>query len=87
MLDALGLPATIIEAIHEQDAPRVMDRNPRNLPGILYVANLLAGSNWKWLPENTSPEQRDAVERTHQRVAFLLSEVDERVRAMHAVLG
>lgn len=87
VLDALGLPATIVEAVHEHDYPRVLDRNPRNLNEVIYIANLLAGSNWEWLPDTTTPGQHEAMERTRQRFAFLLPEVEDRMRAMHAALS
>lgn len=87
VLDALSLPASIIEAVHEHDVPRVMDRNPRNLNEVLYIANLLAGSHWEWLPGDTKPEQQEAMERTRQRFAFLVPGVQDRMRAMHAALS
>lgn len=64
-----------------------MDRNPRNLNEVLYIANLLAGSHWEWLPGDTKPEQQEAMERTRQRFAFLVPEVQDRMRAMHAALS
>src|SRR5690606_1252031 len=64
VLRAMGLPASIIEAVHEHDVPRVMDRNPRNLNEVLYIANLLAGNPWEMLQGTTTPEQEEAMERT-----------------------
>ncbi|MFZ7337767.1 HDOD domain-containing protein [Comamonas jiangduensis] len=86
VLNALGLPTVIVEAVHEHDAPRELDRNPHNLNEVIYIANLLAGSNWEWLPESWTPEQHEAMERTRQRFAFLLPEVEDRMRMMHAAL-
>jgi hypothetical protein len=39
------------------------------------------------LPGDTKPEQQEAMERTRQRFAFLVPEVQDRMRAMHAALS
>lgn len=82
VLDALGFPVSIVEGIREHDQPREMDRDPRTLNEVIYIANLLAGSNWEWLPHSITPQQIDAVERTKKRFSHLLPEVESRVRMM-----
>jgi HD-like signal output (HDOD) protein len=87
VLEALGYPADIVEASHEHDVPRVLDRAPRNLNEVVYIANILAGNNWEWLPNSTTPQQMADIERTRQRYAFLLPQVEGEIRAMHAALS
>lgn len=43
LLDALGLPIEIINAVQEIDIPRTQITQPRNLSEIVYLANLFAG--------------------------------------------
>ena len=87
VLSALGFPEKIIEAVRDHDYPRIMDREPHNLNDIVYVANLLAGSNWEWLPHSLTPAQIQAIENTRQRYAFLLPEVASEIQDMYAALG
>ncbi len=87
VLEALGFPEKICEAVRDHDCPRVMERDPRNLTDIVYVSNLLAGSNWEWLPNTTTPEQRQAMENTRQRYTFLLPAAQHEIDEMHAALG
>ena len=87
VLSALGFPEKLIEAVRDHDYPRIMDREPHNLNDIVYVANLLAGSNWEWLPHSLTPAQIQAIENTRQRYAFLLPEVASEIQDMYAALG
>ena len=87
VLEALGFPERICEALRDHDCPRVMERDPRNLSDIVYVANLLGGSNWEWLPNTTTSAQRQAMESTRQRYAFLLPAAQHEIDEMHAALG
>lgn len=43
LLDSLGLPGEVIEAVQEVDIPRPTISTPRTLSDIVYVANLFAG--------------------------------------------
>jgi HD-like signal output (HDOD) protein len=86
VLDALGLPETITEAVRDHDNLRITDREPRNLNDIVYVANVLVGSKWEWLPHSTTPEQLQAMEKTRQRYAYLLPEAENEIEKLHAAL-
>lgn len=43
LLDALGLPQEVIDAVRETDIPRPTIKQPRTLSDIVYIANLFAG--------------------------------------------
>lgn len=43
LLDALGLPEEVIEAVREVDIPRPRIHTPRSLADIVYIANLFSG--------------------------------------------
>lgn len=48
LLDALGLPETIVRAIADHDRPKAVVEAPNSLTEVLYVANLLAGAVFEW---------------------------------------
>lgn len=49
LLNALGLPEDIVEAVREHDQPRQVPAAPKNLADVIYVSNLLAGGATEWL--------------------------------------
>ncbi|MCE1240677.1 MAG: HDOD domain-containing protein [Azonexaceae bacterium] len=51
LLTALGLPDEIVNATAEHDRPRLLPSPPSSLHDIIYIANLLAGSQREWLQE------------------------------------
>ena len=48
LLDALGMPDVITQAIREHDLPRPVPAKFQSLGDIIYVANLLAGGAEEW---------------------------------------
>lgn len=61
LLDTLGLPEEIIEAVRDNDLPRPPTTQLRKLTDVIYVANLFAGGieeiNKQDLPEPFEPEE------------------------------
>lgn len=87
VLHALGLPARIAESARDHDQPRLEEVAPRTLGDIVYIANILAGSNWEWLPDALSPEQRQAIERTRQRYISIIAEGEHEVQELLGALS
>jgi HD-like signal output (HDOD) protein len=87
VLHTLCLPEKIVEAVRDHDCPRLTDHEPRNLSDIVYIANLLAGSNWEWLPNLVSDEEARAMEKTRQHFAHLLPEAEQEIRELHLSLS
>ncbi len=87
VLHALGLPEKIVEAVRDHDCPRLTDHEPRNLSDIVYIANLLAGSNWEWLPNLVGEEAAKVMEKTRQRYVHLLPEAEQEIRELHLSLS
>ncbi len=69
VLRALGMPESICVSVRNHDCPRLEEVEIRNLGDIVYVANLLAGSNWEWLPNTIGPEEMTAINKTRWRYA------------------
>ncbi|WP_428603709.1 HDOD domain-containing protein [Sedimenticola sp.] len=75
LLNALGLPEAITEAVREHDEPRAVPSVPRNLPDIIYVSNLLAGGSFEWqYMDNTYDDE--VIARINEKFADLIDEVD-----------
>lgn len=72
VLHALGLPERISEAVRDHDVPRLQQAAPRTLSDIVYIANILAGSNWEWLPNTLAPEQLQSLARTRETYAAVV---------------
>lgn len=51
LLDALGLPSEIVEAIGDHDRPRPLPVELHTLSDVIYVANLLGGCRQEWCDE------------------------------------
>lgn len=49
LVEALGVPADIVEAIRDHDQPREIPNEPRNLADVVHVANVIAGGGVEWL--------------------------------------
>ncbi|WP_373973976.1 HDOD domain-containing protein [Chitinibacter sp. SCUT-21] len=81
LLDSLGLPSEIVEAVTEIDHPRAFVENPRNLGDVIYVANLFAGGfdEMKLLdiPDLVEPEELQYAKYTDLR-----AEMDEACQEM-----
>ena len=87
VLHALGLPAKIVQAVHDHDNPRLDNLEPRTLGDVVYIANLLAGSAWEWTHQPPSIEQQTAMARTAQRYAFARDEAEGDIADFFAALG
>lgn len=87
LLQALGLPDRIIEAVRDHDRPHNSTENPCTLRDVLYFANLLAGSNFEWLPGGADPAKADLVAQERARYADLLEEAEDEIRELRAALA
>lgn len=76
LLEALGMPEEIVEAVHEHDQPRSAPTTMRNLSDIIYVANLLAGGVFEWQYLDSSSCD-DLVTKLDSRYTDLLDEIDQ----------
>lgn len=58
LLDTLGMPEKIVEAVREHDQPRTVSSNMLSLKDVVYVANLMAGgaAEWKLMDEDSGRE-------------------------------
>ena len=75
LLEALGMPEVIAEAIREHDLPRPVPTKLRSLADIIYVANLLAGgsSEWQYIDSITDEQ---IIEITDEQYTDLIAEID-----------
>jgi len=87
VLAALDAPEEIVESVRDHDRPRLADSEPHTMSDIVYVANLLAGSNWEWLPHTISAEQEQAMNKTRERYSQVLAEAKADIRELHAALS
>lgn len=86
LLHVLGLPERIVDAV--RDHTRLHNaENPCNLRDILYFANLLAGSDFEWMPGSDSPDLAAANAANRERYADLLEEAEEDIRDLRAALA
>lgn len=49
VLNALGMPEEIIEAVRDHDVLRPIPERPKNLNDIVYIGNLLVGGREEWM--------------------------------------
>lgn len=87
VLSALGMPEDIVESVRDHDRPRLTDNDPYTLGDIVYIANLLAGSNWEWLPHTISAKEEQAMNKTRERYSQILTEAKTEIRELHAALS
>ncbi len=59
LLDTLGMPEKIVEAVREHDQPRTVSADVLSLKDIIYVANLMSGgaSEWRLMDEDFGSEE------------------------------
>jgi HD-like signal output (HDOD) protein len=76
LLDALGLPTEIINAVQEIDIPRVQITQPRNLSEIVYIANLFAGG-FSEIQKLDLPNLQEPLELKDPRYTALSTDMDE----------
>lgn len=83
LVEALGVPGDIVEAIRDHDQPRDIPDEPRNLGDVVHVSNVIAGGGVEWLLQEG--EDR-AAERLAPASAYaeLNEEIDAHAREMRA---
>ena len=86
LLNALGLPEEIVDAVADHDQPRVLPEPLRTLEDLVYVGNLLAGSHLEWFGHDAGPNAV-AVQAAGQIYAELLPKIEEDAREMQAVFS
>jgi HD-like signal output (HDOD) protein len=86
LLGALGLPQEIVEATADHDHPRAVPEIPKTLADVVYIANVLAGSNHAWLFELI---ELDKAEFTAVLVAYkhLFPEFETEMNAFRSMFG
>ncbi|MFT3849318.1 MAG: HDOD domain-containing protein [Propionivibrio sp.] len=84
LLNALGLPAEIVDATIDHDQPRPMPTTLRTLADVIYVANSLTCENFSWLYPDLDA---GLAESGLARISFaeILPEIDVNAREMMAV--
>jgi HD-like signal output (HDOD) protein len=55
LLDALEMPAEIVDAVRDHDVLRPLPEKPRTLNDVVYVSNLLAGGGIEFLRQDIDP--------------------------------
>ena len=87
VLAALGVPEEIVNSVRDHDRPRLTDSDPYTMSDIVYIANLLAGSNWEWLPNTVSAKEEQAMNKTRERYCQVLAEAKADIRELRAALS
>src|SRR5574343_840137 len=82
LLNALGLPEEIIEAMAEHDHIRQTPTTIRTLADLIYVANMLSGGHFEWLMQDQPglSAELTALEETY---CHLRPEIDALTAEMH----
>ncbi len=83
LLNALGLPEEIVDAVADHDQPRALPEPLRTLEELVHVGNLLAGSHLEWFGHDAGPNAA-AVQAAGQIYAELLPKIEEDAREMQA---
>ncbi len=86
LMNALGLPAHIIEATRDHDQPRAEVGTPRTLADIVFVANLLAGGVTEWGRQDI-PEAEARPELANPLYLGLAEEIDAADAELRSALG
>ena len=86
LLEALGMPEVIAEAIREHDLPRPVPERLRSLSDIIYVANLLAGGTQEWQYIDSITEDQ-IIEVTNEKYTDLIDEIDSYEQEIRTVFG
>lgn len=76
LLDALGLPEEVIDAVQEVDIPRAAITNPRHLSDIVYIANLFAGG-FAEMQKLDLPDLQEPAELKDPKYTALQTEMDD----------
>ncbi|QLG89274.1 HDOD domain-containing protein [Chitinibacter bivalviorum] len=81
LLDSLGLPEEIVEAVKEVDLPRDFIETPRNLGEVIYVANLFAGG-FSEMQKLDIPDLEEPKELSYGKYTDLSTEMEEACQEM-----
>jgi HD-like signal output (HDOD) protein len=86
LLNALGLPEEIVEAVIDHDHPRaVIPTTIRTLSDVVYLSNILAGAHLEWLYQDIKPPI--LMENNVKEVfAGLLDEIETDTQTLLAIL-
>lgn len=84
LVEALKVPAEIVEAIRDHDAQRPIPEAPRTLRDVVFVSNLLAGGGREWLLQDVYGEIPPQIALGEAYLA-LDEEIRAHARAMQAL--
>lgn len=84
LLNALGLPAEIVDATIDHDQPRPMPTPLRTLSDVIYVANALTSENFSWLYPDLDAGLAET-ELARSSFADILPDIERDAREMMAV--
>jgi putative nucleotidyltransferase with HDIG domain len=86
LLDTLGMPEKIVEAIREHDQPRVVSADMLSLKDIIYVANLMSGgaAEWRLMDNASGGEELDKLD---ARFTDLKEEILEHEKEFRSLLA
>lgn len=86
LLDALGMPEEISDAIREHDLPRPVPHQLRSLADTIYIANLFAGGSYEWqFIDSISDDQM--IDSLDNMYTDLTEEIDNYEREIRAVFS
>lgn len=86
LLNALGLPAEIVDATIDHDQPRPAPTTLRTLSDVVYVANALTSAQFDWLYPDFDPERSD-IGLVRDSFGDILPEIEREAQAMMAVFS
>mgnify|MGYP001187740431 CR=1 FL=1 len=86
LLNALGMPDEIVQATIDHDQPRPAPTTVRTLAEIVYVANIIAGTDFEWLHQDFDADSGEAG-LVRQNFVDLLPEIEADALEMQAVFN
>lgn len=86
LLQQLGLPDSLVAAIRGHDHPHDTAA-PCSLGDVLYFANLLAGDDRDWTPDDLTPDERAVRTADRARQAGLLDEAADDIASLRSALA
>lgn len=86
LLHALGMPEDIVNATIDHEQTRATPEILRTLADIVYVGNILAGTHFECLYQDTDPEAGEAYI-VNQKYADLLPEIETITQEMQAIFA
>lgn len=86
LLNALGIPEEIVDAMIDHDRIRPTPTTIRNLTEVIYVANMLAGGHFEWLMQD-QPESPAELSVLEEKYGHLKPEIEILAAEMHAAFS